>query len=98
MANVPIQDGDHFYKRISIELSHSWPGEVYLRFEPFMGPAIMVRVLPGDIISLSDIVPLRLDTEQRISRIARARHPDMIRDRLEEMEPADDDFQPGDSG
>jgi hypothetical protein len=40
---------------VSLELSHTWPGEVYLRFEPFDGPAFMVRVMPGDIVAISNL-------------------------------------------
>jgi hypothetical protein len=53
---MQIKNPSHFYKRISLELSSTWPGEVYLRFEPFdHGPAIMVRVKPGDIVSISQL-------------------------------------------
>jgi hypothetical protein len=48
------RDPVHLYRRVSLELASSWPGEVYLRFEPFDdGPAVMVRVMPGDIVSIS---------------------------------------------
>jgi hypothetical protein len=52
---MPSKDPIHFYRRVSLELSHSWPGEVYLRLEPFDGPAIMVRVMPGDIVAISQL-------------------------------------------
>lgn len=49
-----------FYKRISLEFftpDESFPGQVYLRFEPFgdKRPAIMVQVLPGDIVAISQL-------------------------------------------
>lgn len=43
------------YDRISLELSHTWPGQIYLRFEPHAngGPAIMIQVKPGDIAAIA---------------------------------------------
>jgi len=56
---VTSVDGDRencLYGRISLEFSNSWPGQVYLRFEPFGNEAaIMIRVMPGDIVSISNL-------------------------------------------
>lgn len=93
--NVTSIEGDKencAYERISLQYSHTWPGEVYLRFEPFgKGPATMIRVLPGDIVSISRLgdpyVPdeevrdkiLReladMDPDQRATLLSKHRHP-----------------------
>jgi hypothetical protein len=55
------------YKRISLEYSNTWPGQVYLRFEPWDdGPQAMIRVMPGDIVSISQLAnPYVADEEVR---------------------------------
>ncbi len=50
-----VRNGTRFYRRISLELSHTWPGEMYLRFETGPGMAVMVGVTPAD---LDEIRPL----------------------------------------
>jgi hypothetical protein len=47
-----VRDGVRRYSRISLELSHSWPGEMYLRFETGPGMAVMVGVTPADLADL----------------------------------------------
>jgi hypothetical protein len=37
------------WERISVEVSHTWPGEAYLRFQAADGTAIMVRVDAHDL-------------------------------------------------
>jgi hypothetical protein len=76
--HVTSVDGDRtncIYARISIQLSSTWPGEAYLRFEPFNnGPQTMIRVLPGDIVSiaqLGDLVPTELDEQEMRQKILR---------------------------
>lgn len=48
---------DQHYRRISLELSHTWPGESYLRFESPDGAAVMVAVKAGDILRLRSLLP-----------------------------------------
>jgi hypothetical protein len=44
------------WKRISVELSHSWPGEPYLRFEPADGgPPVMVAVDDDDLARIGQL-------------------------------------------
>ena len=44
------------YAKIGLVYSQTWPGQVYLRFEPFGSEASqMIRVMPGDIISISNL-------------------------------------------
>ena len=43
------------WARISVELSHTWPGEAYLRLETADGTATMVRVDAGDLARISDL-------------------------------------------
>lgn len=79
---------NNLYKRISLEFLNSYPGQVYLRFEPVdNGPAIMVQVLPADIVAIS------LLAEPYTSGPRKGKRATII----EVDEPADDDFQAGDS-
>jgi hypothetical protein len=49
-----MAEKNNLYKRISLEFLNSFPGQVYLRFEPFSKvPAFMVQVLPADIVAIS---------------------------------------------
>lgn len=49
----PIE-GSSLYKRISLEMMHQYPGQVYLRLEPIShAPVIMIQVMPGDIAAIS---------------------------------------------
>ena len=74
-------DLENLYKRISLEFLSSFPGHVYLRFEPFSkAPAIMVQVLPGDIVAISQLADPGIVSVEEVDDL-----------------PADDDFQPGDS-
>ena len=43
---------ERHYSRISLELSHTWPGELYLRFETGPKAAVMVAVTPADLAAL----------------------------------------------
>lgn len=44
----------NLYRHISLEFMNSFPGQVYLRFEPFSkAPAIMIQVMPGDMVDIS---------------------------------------------
>lgn len=46
----------NLYKRIELEFLGQFPGQVYLRLEPFSkSPAIMIQVLPGDIVAISQL-------------------------------------------
>jgi len=58
------------YGRISLEYSSRWSGQVYLRFEPFGSEAaIMIRVMPGDIVSISSLAdPYITDDESEAMR------------------------------
>jgi hypothetical protein len=40
------------WARISVELSHTWPGEAYLRFEAADGTATMVAVDRDDLVAV----------------------------------------------
>jgi hypothetical protein len=40
------------WERISLELSHTWPGEIYLRFQAADGTATMVRVDEDDLTAI----------------------------------------------
>jgi len=56
VTEVTGEQEDCLYKRISLEYSSTWPGQVYLRFEPFGSEAAhMIRVMPGDIVSISNL-------------------------------------------
>lgn len=88
-----MQERTNLYKRISLEFVSSFPGQVYLRFEPFgKVPAIMIQVLPADIVAITKLgepyIPNSASTPVRKTELATAIEADW---------PADDDFQPGDS-
>lgn len=57
------------FKRISLELFHQYPGQTFLRLEPWEGPVIMVRVLPGDIAAISFLGERDEGTGKRITGI-----------------------------
>jgi len=42
----------YLYRKISLELLHQYPGHVFLRLEPWTGPASMIEVGPGDIVNI----------------------------------------------
>jgi hypothetical protein len=46
------RDGLRKFQRISLELSRTWPGETYLRFETMPGMAVMVGMAPLDLDDL----------------------------------------------
>lgn len=70
---VESEDRENYaYKRISLEMSNTWPGQVYLRFEPYdNGPSVMIRVLPGDIVSISTLGDPYVTDEEVRDRIIR---------------------------
>lgn len=51
-----MSEKENLYKRISLEFMSQFPGQVYLRFEPFgKVPAIMIQVLPADIVAICQL-------------------------------------------
>ena len=51
-----VRDGVRRYSRISLELSGTWPGEAYLRFETGPGMAVMVGVTSADLDELRKLL------------------------------------------
>ena len=45
------------WERISLELSHTWPGQFLLRFEAADGAAMMVGVGGGDLAAVGGLIP-----------------------------------------
>jgi hypothetical protein len=43
------------WDRISVELSSTWPGEAYLRFQNAGGPAVMVAVDQDDLARIQSL-------------------------------------------
>lgn len=83
-----MAEKNNLYKRISLEFLSSFPGQVYLRFEPVdNGPAVMLRVLPADIVAISMLAEPYESGPRKGER----------RTVVELDKLADDDFQAGDS-
>lgn len=79
----------NLYKRISLEFINTFPGQVYLRFEPFSKqPAIMIQVLPGDIVFISELAEPYKTGPRKGERVTAVEADETV---------YDDDFQPGDS-
>ena len=91
-TSVDGERGYCIYSRVSLQYSDTWPGEVYLRLEPWDdGPQTMIRVLPGDIVSISRLgdpyvseeeirnMTLRdladMDPGERAALLSKHRHP-----------------------
>ena len=55
----------NLYKRVSLVMHDTDPGDVYLRLEPFNhGPVTLVQVKPGDIVAISELGPGNTVIEQ----------------------------------
>lgn len=60
---------ESLYSRISLEFSHSWPGQAYLRLEAANGAAVMVRLNAADRREVSRLLADGL--EGRLCRAGR---------------------------
>lgn len=57
-----VRDGVRLYRQISIVVSHSWPGEAYLRFETGPGMAVMVAVTGADLNEVGKLLKVGTTT------------------------------------